>query len=457
MQLRRLSLGKKPVVLALVLVCSALAGSTAFARTGAPRNTSRPTMSGSPVVGQTLQASLGTWTGLTPITFGYSWRRCSPSGRNCADIGGANGPTYALSSNDLGATVQLAVTAINSAGSRAATSTATAVVTALSVATPPTNTAAPAITGTAEAGQSLTVSAGNWSGSAPMIYGYQWKRCDGSGSNCSDVSGATARSYTMVSADIGATVRAAVSASNSAGTASAVSAPTVTVAATPPAPDPGPPPPSAGQYWATAPLGTTGLPRADSYCAANIIRNAWEPRPQNFTANHQVPADPALVNWDTTSEPAAWLPKRALVTGNFTGTTTEIISWAACKWGLDEDTLRAVAAQESHWDQAVLGDVCGYDGQASYGLTQIKNKNCSASWIWGGYPWTKDYTALNVDLYGAAWRGCYEGNFSSWGIPGKDLWGCVGKWFSGGWFDSGANSYIASVKQHLANRTWETY
>jgi autotransporter family porin len=292
-----------------------------------------------------------------------------------------------------------------------------------------------------------------------MTYGYQWKRCDGSGSNCSDVSGATARSYTTVSADIGATIRAAVNASNSAGTASAVSAPTATVASTPPAPaEPTPPPsPPAGQYWSTAPLGTTGLPRADSYCAANIIRNSWEPRPQNFTANHRVPADLTLVNWDTTSEPAAWLPKRALVTGNFTGTTTEIIAWAACKWGLDEDTLRAVAAQESHWDQAVLGDVCGPEGLASYGLTQIKNKNCSGSWIWGGYPWSKDYTALNVDLYGAAWRGCFEGNFSEWGIPGKDLWGCVGKWYSGSWFDSGANSYIASVKQHLANRTWQGY
>jgi soluble lytic murein transglycosylase-like protein len=35
------------------------------------------------------------------------------------------------------------------------------------------------------------------------------------------------------------------------------------------------------------------------------------------------------------------------VTGNFRGTTDEIIRWAAWKWGIDEDLLRAVAARES--------------------------------------------------------------------------------------------------------------
>ena len=38
-------------------------------------------------------------------------------------------------------------------------------------------------------------------------------------------------------------------------------------------------------------------------------------------------------------------------TGNFTGTTDEIIQWAACKWGFDEDTLRAQVAKESYWMQ----------------------------------------------------------------------------------------------------------
>ena len=37
------------------------------------------------------------------------------------------------------------------------------------------------------------------------------------------------------------------------------------------------------------------------------------------------------------------------VTGNFTGTTDEIIQWAACKWGIDEDIVRAQMAKESWW------------------------------------------------------------------------------------------------------------
>ena len=40
-------------------------------------------------------------------------------------------------------------------------------------------------------------------------------------------------------------------------------------------------------------------------------------------------------------------------TGNFTGTTDEIIQWAACKWGFDENTLRAQVAKESYWSMLV--------------------------------------------------------------------------------------------------------
>jgi hypothetical protein len=37
------------------------------------------------------------------------------------------------------------------------------------------------------------------------------------------------------------------------------------------------------------------------------------------------------------------------------------------------------------------------------------------------------------------------------------LWGCVGAWFSGGWYDSGAVNYINGVKTALAQRTWLGY
>ena len=44
------------------------------------------------------------------------------------------------------------------------------------------------------------------------------------------------------------------------------------------------------------------------------------------------------------------------MTGNFTGTTDEIIQWTACKWGIDEDVVRAQAAKETYWFQKNVGD-----------------------------------------------------------------------------------------------------
>jgi hypothetical protein len=89
---------------------------------------------------------------------------------------------------------------------------------------PPQNTTPPVITGQAQVGQSLSSSSGSWSGTQPMTFSYQWQRCDGSGASCTNLSGATASSYTTVSTDQGATLRTLVTATNNAGQASAQSA-----------------------------------------------------------------------------------------------------------------------------------------------------------------------------------------------------------------------------------------
>ncbi len=44
------------------------------------------------------------------------------------------------------------------------------------------------------------------------------------------------------------------------------------------------------------------------------------------------------------------------VDGRFTGTTGQILRWAACKWGIDENLVLAQAAIESWWRQDTLGD-----------------------------------------------------------------------------------------------------
>jgi fibronectin type 3 domain-containing protein len=126
-------------------------------------------------VGQSLTADPGSWSGTAPISYAYQWRRCDSGGANCADIAGATAQTYALVSADVGSTMRVAVTGSNGVGSATATSAQTAVVAA--AATPPANTSPPTISGTAQAGQTLTADKGTWTGTAPISYAYQWRRC----------------------------------------------------------------------------------------------------------------------------------------------------------------------------------------------------------------------------------------------------------------------------------------
>ena len=46
----------------------------------------------------------------------------------------------------------------------------------------------------------------------------------------------------------------------------------------------------------------------------------------------------------------------ARITGDFTGTTPELIRWVACKWGFDEELTRARAWTESSWEIDTEGD-----------------------------------------------------------------------------------------------------
>ncbi|MGA9762071.1 MAG: YCF48-related protein [Gaiellaceae bacterium] len=96
----------------------------------------------------------------------------------------------------------------------------------------PANTSLPTISGTTAQGQTLTASNGSWSQS-PTSYARQWRRCDSSGANCSDLSGANSGSYLLASADVGHTLRVVVTASNSNGSASASSSQTAVVSGPP--------------------------------------------------------------------------------------------------------------------------------------------------------------------------------------------------------------------------------
>jgi tripartite motif-containing protein 71 len=89
----------------------------------------------------------------------------------------------------------------------------------------PSNAALPAISGELLLGQTLTASTGTWSAVPEVNYSYQWQRCNRAGAECSNISGATGATHVLVTADTGITLRAVVTATNSAGSAEATSPP----------------------------------------------------------------------------------------------------------------------------------------------------------------------------------------------------------------------------------------
>jgi fibronectin type 3 domain-containing protein len=200
-----------------------------------PVNWSLPQISGTATDGQTLTAIIGGWDAYDyrldgDFDYAYRWQRCDSQGANCTDIAGATSSSYAVTSPDVGSTLQVKVTATNGAGSSTATSAPTAAI----QGTAPQNTMPPAISGTATDGQTLTADKGSWSGSTPIDSGYRWQRCDAGGSNCADIDGATASSYVLTSADVGQQLQVTVTGTNSVGNSTATSELTAAIAAAPP-------------------------------------------------------------------------------------------------------------------------------------------------------------------------------------------------------------------------------
>lgn len=204
------------------------------------------------------------------------------------------------------------------------------------------------------------------------------------------------------------------------------------------------------------------LPLRDDQAAASVTRDPnFEPRPSNFTANHRVPTAAELNTFRSSTGSGSRLQAYAdRVTGQFTGTTDEIIQWAAWKWGIDEDIMRAVAVSESSWNQATEYDY--HNGVPySFGLMQIKRPTGQQYQGWEGtFPLSRASTAFNVDFFGAFLRSGVNGHQtwmrSRWpNMDAADVWGWAGAWYSGSWYDQGAVNYTNSLKKHVATRRWE--
>ncbi len=217
--------GAEVLVLAIVGVLVWLPGGAAAEGT-APSNTALPVVSGKAVDGQLLETTNGTWSGTTPITYTYQWQACNRQGKECENLPSATESSYRVTSADVEGTLRAVVTATNSVGSAQAAS----VVTAEVAQGPPVALEPPLISGGAWEGETLSANGEGWAGTGDAA-SYQWRRCNASGAECSDIVGATGQEYALSSADVGHTLRVRVGAGGTSGSLVALSTPTLTVSA----------------------------------------------------------------------------------------------------------------------------------------------------------------------------------------------------------------------------------
>ncbi len=204
MSIRHWAAGVIALAAAVVVVSPAAAA--------VPQNTAPPTISGTAREGQTLTAANGTWSN-NPTSFAYQWQRCAADGSSCSAIAGATAKTYTLAAADVDHRVRVAVTASNADGQASATSRTTGLV---SSSTAPVNTAKPQVTGVVQVGEELTATNGTWTGGV-RTFAYRWERCPAGGTVCTPIVGATAKTYTIHSADTGSSLRVVVTATNLSG------------------------------------------------------------------------------------------------------------------------------------------------------------------------------------------------------------------------------------------------
>ncbi len=138
-----------------------------------------------------------------------------------------------------------------------------------SAASAPTNSVAPAVTGTATVGQTLTTDNGTWA-NTPTSYTYQWQRA---GVN---IGSATAATYLLVNADYGSAIRCVVTATNATGSTSANSNATAAVVRT-----------YSQEVLADTPFGYWNLDETSGTSAADSSGNSLT---ATHTANTALPA-----------------------------------------------------------------------------------------------------------------------------------------------------------------------
>jgi autotransporter family porin len=230
------------------------------------------------------------------------------------------------------------------------------------------------------------------------------------------------------------------------------------------------------RYFTTRLAGTT-LP-SSSNCAQWVRQSSTgsEIRPLNTPYNETVGRYLHLPFFSTST--AAYDQRAnsviaARVDGQFTGTTEDILRWGACKWGFDENIVKAMAANESWWKQTLHNNwttqcpsshPAGSDSDLQplmchrdYGLLQLNYDYNSSAW-----PEAETSSAMNVDVALSIVRACYEG-YNHWIAKSNpsykkgDVWGCLGAYNSGKWYDSQAQQYIHDIQKYKNRQVWQRF
>jgi hypothetical protein len=183
-----------------------------------------------------------------------------------------------------------------------------------------------------------------------------------------------------------------------------------------------------------------------------------------WNANNQIWTTPSYFYTNAGRNGFAPAADFAPVDGNYSGTTQDIIRWAACKWGVDEDWAYAETAEETGtWTNACAqmhggstchetGDCGNYDtdsggetanlnflgfpvtdssaqfiGPNAYTGQNANGSTCSSTWsswsiiqskapYWEWYTWPMlaISTAWGEDYRWTKYRACVNGDYANW-------------------------------------------
>ncbi len=176
----------------------------------------------------------------------------------------------------------------------------------------------------------------------------------------------------------------------------------------------------------------SSLPSGEE-CAARVQRNAWEPQPENSTANATSPTGTAPYGMTTWYTAGADAPAyRGRVDGHFTAPPTTSSSGPRAS-----GDSRPTSTELRQWLRAPGSSPSSATGE-SYGLYQMRRG------VWGAYPNSSASTAFNADWAMGLRRACYDGVMWYAELRG-DLEACIGVHFSGDPTESTWRAYTDAV------------